>query len=297
MRLLAVIALVVCGSAVAQKSTVTVTGSSSTAPYAQAWGNAFQLRHPGVTIRVVAMNSSAAPAAMINDASTIGMMSRPMNEKEREAVARKHRAAPLELKVALDALGIYVSKTNPLTAISVEQIESVFADKPRTGKRAATWGELGADGAWSSKAVRAFGFERGRGAYDLMRELALGGGEFAGSVSVEPVSSSVVQAVGVEPGGIGYASVYFRTARTRLLPVSAGSGEAVAPTDETIAAGQYPLARFLYFYVTGSLSGAPGQFLHFVLSEDGQELLKQTGGISIPRDLAISQAAGLATKR
>ena len=301
----AALALAAAGNAIGQdaqayrrierlEGTLTVAGSSSTANIVRTWGTAFQRHYPKATVRVVTSSSSAAPRAMVEDAGTIGMMSRTMNEKERQAVAGARGRPPLELKVAIDAVAIYVFKNNPLTAISLEEVERVFSAAPRTGGRAETWGQLGAQGSWAARPIIAFGFDRGRGVYEVMRELALGNAEYRPTVRTEPVSTSVVQGVGVEAGGIGYASAYYRTARTKVLPIRT-AGDAVAPTDEAIATGKYPLARFLYLYSSpGARSDdVAREFLLFVLSTEGQDMVKILGAFPIPLSLASSQRAAL----
>lgn len=279
------------------EGTLTVAGSSATGNLVRTWGTAFQRHYPKATVRVVTTSSSAAPPAMVADAATIGMMSRTMNDKERQAVTSARGRPPLELKVAVDAVAIYVFKDNPLQAISLGDVERVFSAAPRAGERANTWGDLGAQGTWAARPIVAFGFERGRGVYEVLRELALGNAEYRPTVKAEPVSTSVVQGVGVEAGGIGYASAYYRTARTKMLPIRTAGNEAVAPTDDAISEGRYPLARFLYLYSSPGDRGASEQvereFLAFVLSREGQDMLKLLGAFPVPATLANSQRAAL----
>jgi phosphate transport system substrate-binding protein len=262
------------------RPTLSVVGSSSTAALARALAGEFMRAHPDIEVRVVATSSSGAPAALEKDASAVGMMSRAMRDKERRAIAQRHKGSPAEVRIAMDAIGIYVFRDNPLASISLEEIERIYGAEPRSGARIASWGELGAGGAWASRAVVPFGFEPGRGAYDVMRELVLGGGKFRAEVAAEPVSTSVVQAVAMEQGAVGYASVYFRTARTRMLPVRGAGGKAVAPTEEAIAAGEYPLARPLYFYFNAEAAAQPArEFVRFAQSEQGRQIVKSAGGI------------------
>jgi phosphate transport system substrate-binding protein len=266
-------------SAKAPAGVIRVVGSSSTAIFARALATQYMQSRPGVDVRVVSTSSSAAPEGLLEDLSAIGMMSRPLHDKERDAIARKHGQPPQEVTVALDAVGIYVFKDNPLQSLSLEQAERIFGAAPRTGKRAQTWGDVGATGAWAARPILAFGFEPGRGAHEVFRELVLGGGAFQPRIQAEPVSTSVVQAVAMEPGGIGYASVYFRTARTRMLPLRGQRGEPVAPDEEAIAKGDYPLARPLYFYFNPGAPERTRAFLGFVQSEEGRHVVKANGGI------------------
>jgi phosphate transport system substrate-binding protein len=130
-----------------------------------------------------------------------------------------------------------------------------------------------------------------------MRELVLRGGNFAADVSAEPVSTSVVQAVGVDPGAIGYASVYYRTSRTRVLPLQTANGELAEPNEADASSGKYPLARYLYLYLGMPKGGNPDntarEFLRFVLSEEGQAITRASGAFAIPAALARTQRATL----
>ncbi len=242
---------------------------------------------------VVAKSSGAAIGDMLANPATIGMTSRPMSTAERESFAKQYGQPPLEYKVAIDAVAIYAFKDNPLQSISLPQLERIFAAAPKSGPPVARWGQIGLQGEWAERAVNGVGFEAGRGAYEVMRELVLRGGDFRASVSAEPVSTSVVQAVGVDPGAIGYASVYFRTARTKVLAVETASGDKVPPTEAEASGGRYPLARFLYLYVGSPKGAAPDaatrEFLRFVLSEEGQNAARGTGAFAISPALAQSQ--------
>jgi phosphate transport system substrate-binding protein len=290
-----------------------LSGSSAVAQAARAWASAFARMYPDVKVDVVSRSSSAAMADMRSDPSTIGMTSRPLNRAEREDYGASKGAPPLEVKVAIDALAVFVFKDNPLASITLAQLEGIFSAAPRRGGSIDHWGQLGLPEPWAARRIVPVGFSPGRGAFDLMRELVLGGGDFAADVSAEPVASSVVQAVGVEPGAIGYASASLRTARTRLVPlrrvVPAGTagtasnagtaveGEAIAPDEAGAASGRYPLARFLYLHL--GVGAAPGmralqrEFVRFVLSQEGQDLARANGAFAVPSSVAHDQLVGL----
>jgi phosphate transport system substrate-binding protein len=280
------------------RGTLRLSGSSAVAQLARAWGGAFTRLYADAKVDIVAKSSGAAAADMTADPTTIGMTSRPLNRGERDALTARLGRAPLELKVAVDALALYVFKDNPTASITLEQIERVFAASPTRGQPIERWGQLGVQGAaWADKLIVPVGFAPGRGAYDTMRELVLRGGDFASDVQAEPVATSVVQAVGVEPGAIGYASASLRTARTKLLAVSDGHGPAVLPDEAGASSGRYPLARFLYLHLGSSASpGAAAlarEFLRFVLAQEGQELARTNGAFAIAPALAHEQGAAL----
>lgn len=281
----------------AVQGTLQLSGSSAVATFARAWGNAFSRIYPNASVNVVSKSSGAAIGDMAANPATIGMTSRPLTPAERDAYAKQHGAPPLELRVAIDAVAIYVFKDNPLQSITLAQLERIYAATPKNGAAIDRWGQIGLTGAWADRVVSSVGFEAGRGAFEIMRELVLRGGDFAADVAAEPVSTSVVQAVGVDPGAIGYASVYYRTARTRMLPVQTANGELAQPTEADASSGKYPLARYLYLHLgtpRGSEANAAArEFLRFVLSEEGQNAARTAGAFAIAPALAHQQNTAL----
>jgi phosphate transport system substrate-binding protein len=265
-------------------------GSSTVAAILKDVGEGFEAAQPGVTVELAGAGSGTALAGMLESPTTMGLLSRALTTREREALSAKYGHAPVEVKIAIDALAIYVFKDNPVKAMTLADLRRAFG---RDGDAAQRWGALGLaeiTGDWADVPIARFGIERGRGAHDLFRELVLQGRDFAGEIETEPVSTSVVQGVGTARGGIGYASVYFRTARTRVVPVNDGKGASVEPTADNALSGRYPLARYLYVYVNKApnapLEPLQRQFLSYVLSNDGQAAIAKEGLFALDAKLA-----------
>lgn len=275
--------------------TVKATGSSTVAALLKPLIDRFQGLQPEVQFDIGGAGSGTAVAGMLESPETMGLLSRPMNARERERFRAQYGYAPLELKVAIDAVAIYVFKDNPLPAISLAELRRAFG---RDADAASRWGALGLTGDWQEVPLQRFGLEAGRGAHEVMRDVVLQGRDFAAELAIEPVSTSVVQGVATRPGGIGYASVFFRTQRTRILPIS-HQGQNVEPTADNASAGRYPLARFLYVCVNRkpgvALPPAALQFLQFLLSSDGQDAVARQGlyplGPGLARE-ALAQISG-----
>ena len=265
-------------------------GSSTVAGLLKQLIDAFEALQPGVSFDIDGAGSGTALAGMLEAPATLGLLSRPMTLAERERFRAKYGHAPTEVKIAVDAVGVFVFKHNPVKALSLAELRRAFG---RDADAVDRWGALLPDtpleNEWRDRKVVRFGLERGRGAYELFRDAVLAGGEFAGDIDIEPVSTSVVQGVATQAGGIGYASVFFRTERTRLLPIS-HQGERVEPTADNALSGKYPLARFLYVIVNkkpdAPLDALRRQFLFFVLSRDGQDLIARQG--FFPLDAAVA---------
>lgn len=254
---------------------VKAVGSSTVASLLKQATDVFQGLQPNVNVDITGAGSASALEGMLASPATLGLLSRPLNAREREALQARYGQPPAEMKIAVDAVAVYVFKSNPIKAMDLDQLRRVFGRDPDA---ASSWGELGLAGEWAEMPLERYGMERGRGAHELIRELVLRGRDFAVDMTTEPVSTSVVQGVAAQPGGIGYASVYFRTQRTRVMPVLV-QGQALEPSAENAASGRYPLARHLYVVVNQpqSLPMPARQFLSFVLSRDGQEMVSRQG--------------------
>ena len=166
---------------------------------------------------------------------------------------------------------------------------------PRCGEPIRTWGNLGLDGEWKDRPIALYGWERSRTPSVLFRELVLDDGEFCASLHPQPTSSSIVQAVGADPAGIGYASIFFRTRRTRPLPLEGLDGRMYTPSPDNCQGGKYPLARFLFVYANKSpskpLDPLTAEFLRFVLSRQGQQVVCDGGNFPLSAEVAAIQSA------
>jgi phosphate transport system substrate-binding protein len=279
---------------------LTSAGSDTLANLMTLWAEAFQARYPGVAMQVQAAGSSTAPPALSEGAVDLGPMSRRMKDNEVEAFRRRHGYAPLPVRVAIDALAIYVHKDNPLAALSLQDIDAIYSNTRRCGraKPVRYWGDLGLAGSWHRRPIQRFGRNSVSGTYGYFKSVALCGGDVRDRVNEQPGSASVVQGVASALNGIGYSGIGFQTSGVRALPLAALPGSRpVLATRETVANGDYPLARPLYIY----LNKAPGkalspltlEFMRFVLSREGQAVVARDGFVSLPGARARRERARL----
>jgi phosphate transport system substrate-binding protein len=258
------------------------------------WFVEFKNLYPKTELDIVGGGSSIAPPALLEGRSQLAPMTRRMTSAEEEAFAARGGARPTAFTVAADALAIFVNRDNPVTRLTLQQVDAIFSStRERGGAAVKTWGDLGLGGTWASVPIALYGFGASAGAYALFRESALGGGDFKAALKPQPGSSSVVQGPAANPGGIAYASVYFRTPRIRPVSLSAGEGPFLLPTQEHAVSGAYPLARVLYVYVLlGRDPLAPPavlEFLRFMFSQEGQQIVAREGAYPFPAAIIESQ--------
>ena len=246
------------------------------------WVEDFKKIYPNVNIQVEGKGSSTAPPALIEGTAQLGPMSRKMKSEESTKFFYKYNTKPLEVAVALDCIGIYVNKDNPIKSLTFEQIDSIFSStNKRGGKPAMTWGDLGLTGEWASKPISKYGRNSASGTYGFFKEHVLLNGDYAGDVKEQPGSASVVQGVEKDLGGIGYSGIGYKTPGVKTIAVSAKGGSPIEVNYKNAATFTYPIARYLYIYVNrpkaGGLEPLTRQFLTFVLSKDGQKIVEKDG--------------------
>jgi phosphate transport system substrate-binding protein len=254
------------------------------------WAEGFQAVYPNVRIQIEGKGSSTAPPALIEGTAQLGPMSREMKGTERDAFERKYGYKPTEIRVAIDTLAIYVHKDNPLASLTLEQVDSLFSStRKRGGPPIERWGDLGLTGAWASRPISLYGRNSASGTYGFFKDHALLGGDFKPTVKEQPGSSSVVQGVASDLAGVGYSGIGYITSGVRAVPLVGPDGQPHPPTLESALNGTYPLARFLYIYVNKPpgrpLDRLTLEFLRFVLSRAGQEVVVKDGYYPLPAAL------------
>ncbi len=255
------------------------------------WAEGFRKIYPNVRIGIEGKGSSTAPPALIEGTAQLGPMSRAMKSTELDKFEAQHGYKPTEIKVAIDALAVFVHKDNPIESLSMKEIDGMFSSTRKLGgKEITNWGDLGLTGQWAALPISLYGRNSASGTYGFFKENALAKGDFRGTVKEQPGSSAVVQGIASDLGGIGYSGIGYMTSGVRAVKLSKEGGEGAEPTSENALNGKYPLARFLYVYVNDSpnekIDLLVKEFFTFVLSKEGQEIVVKDGYFPIPASIA-----------
>lgn len=267
------------------------------------WAEAFRQIYPNVNVQIQGAGSSTAPAALIDSTAQIGPMSRPMTGSEKDRFEASFGYAPTAVMVGIDALAVFVNRNNPLTALSLQQVDSIFSNTFRLGGRPIrNWGEVGLTGDWANRPISLYGRNSVSGTYGFFKSVALGGGDFDGSRYQErPGSSTVISSLVGDRFGIGYSGIGYGTSEVRALAIKEEEGmEAFEPNFENTLSGDYPLARFLLIYVNKNprepLDRLTEEFLKFILSREGQRIVAEHGYFPLPLQIVEDLASQLFTR-
>ncbi len=275
-------------------------GSDTLANLMTLWAEEYKRVYPNVNIQIQAAGSSTAPPALTEGTSNLGPMSRKMKSKEIQKFEEKFGYKPTPIRVALDALAVYVNKDNPIKGMTIPQVDAVFSSTRKCGydKDIATWGDLGLTGAWKNRKIQLYGRNSVSGTYGYFKKKGLCKGDFKSVVNEQPGSASVVQSVTASLNGMGYSGIGYKTSGVKAVPLTKKAGKPfVEATNENAIAGKYPLARFLYVYVNKHpnkpMAPLDREFIKMVLSKVGQEVVVKDGYIPMPASVAEKELAKL----
>lgn len=267
-------------------------GSDTLAGITTLWIESFKSFYPMVNAQVQASGSSTAPPSLTEGTAQFGPMSRPMRGREIEAFKNAYGYKPTQLRVAIDAIGIFVHRDNPIQGLNYEQIDAMFSSTMLCGaeQRITTWKQLGIPYDWAKRSVQLFSRNSVSGTYGYFKKTALCGGDFATNVNEQPGSASVVQSVSSSINTIGYSGMGYMVSGVRLVPIAKSGDNYIEPTKENIVSEKYPLSRYLYLYVNKRpnqpLTLLEREFIRFIYSKQGQQLVAKHGYIPVAPEVA-----------
>ena len=235
------------------RNEIIVAGSTSVQPFADRWAEAFIKSRPGCFVSVQGGGSSAGIQAAKSGAADIGTSSRELKTDEKDLK---------EIVVARDGLAIIVHPAKPLRGLRLTEVKQVF-----TGE-IPSWMYLGGP----DKPITVVTREEGSGTRGAFQELVMGKLRIARGAIVEDSNGTVREIVAGDPNAIGYISLGLVDGRVRALEL-----DGVKASEGSILEGRYRLVRPFLFVTKGELKGMARDFVDFVLSPEGQNMIRKEG--------------------
>ena len=257
----------------------------------QAWAEQYKHVDPAIVVQVAGGGSGVGIAGLIEGTLDVAAASREIRSTERERISSIHHAAPTELTVALDALAVYVHRSNPIDGIALADLAEIYGDEGGLQR----WSQLGVQhsGCTTDTIIRV-GRQNNSGTYAYFREVVLGPQREYQLGSIDQSGSKdVVALVSRTPCAIGYSGLAYATPGVKAVNVAAGrNGIAVAPSQASVIDGSYPLARPLYLYTATPPASHIAAFLSWVLGPEGQAIVSELGFVP-PTNRMVTGAAGM----
>lgn len=281
------------------------------------WEDAFRKYHPDVQFDWSMKTTEAAVPSLVFGVSDIGI-GRKETFSELQLYQRSTNRDPLEIEIATGSydvpgwqpgFGVLVNKDNPLTHISMEQLDGIFGAQRNGGwmgtswhseysrgadKNIRTWGQLGLTGEWTTTPIDVYGLNlRYHQATELSDWLLQSSDKwnenmrtYANYVNAEGKLSRNMNADIVDDKyGIGIVAaptLALEGGTGKLLLLGwTNAGPFVAYTLDNLQNRTYPMFDRIYAYTNDDpqqgLDPKVAEFLRFVISRQGQELVEEDG--------------------
>ena len=225
----------------------------------------YKKEHPTAIVELESKLTGYGLAALIAGQCNIASASRvPLADELVQAHSRK-----IELDdhvIGSYAVAVIVNAGNPISELTTNQVRDIFVGAVQN------WKDVGG----SDASVTLFIRDPISGTYHGFRELAMENKYYATNRTTFTNYAGIAEAVAKDPNGIGYCSIEL-TNSPGLKALSIGG---IAPTVASINEGKYPYARVLHFYTSkGNEEPSAKEFIDFVQSPKGQEIVVQTGNV------------------
>ena len=254
------------------KERITIKGSDTMVILVQRWTEMYPDK-ANTEFQVTGGGSGTGIAALINGTTNICSSSRPIKKDEVAQLEKKFGYKGLEIRVAMDGLAIYVHKSNPVKQLTMAQIKDIF-----TGK-ITNWKDVGG----KDSKILLYSRENNSGTYEFFKEHVLNKQDFAANAQHMAGTAALINAISKDANGIGFGGAAYAK-NVKAVPVSKdASSKAVSASVGTIHSGEYPISRFLYFYLNTKPVGNVKKFIDWVISPAGQKVVTEVGYYPIKR--------------
>ena len=226
-----------------------------------------------VIFSIVANGSGNAFKALSAGRVSIGMASRPINDREVDSLSAlgDMRSPASENIVALDGIAIIVNDANAVSSLTRQQVAAIFAGK------VTDWSRVGQPPGPIH--IYGRGLDSKSGTLDTFVALVFAGNNksFSPALRVEANGEAIASAVARDPGAIGYVALA-QIGPAKAVALSDGPATTpLLPSPFTIATEDYILSRRLFLYTPASPDEFTRNFIHFALGRDGQNIVEEVG--------------------
>jgi len=238
---------------------LTVTGSSTIAPLMNEIARRFETLHPGIRIDVQTGGSARGLTDVRNGLGDIGMVSRKLLPEESDVTGRV---------IARDGVCMIVHATNPLTALSSQQVQQIY-----TGEFT-HWTSLGGRDA----AITVISKAAGRSTLDVfVQHFRLKARDINADVIIGDNEQGIKTVAG-NADSIAFVSIGAAMQHVQLgTPLKPLVLDGVSPTTATVADGTFPIVRELNLVTTGEPGALAHALLDFAASDDVVDLVEGLG--------------------
>jgi phosphate transport system substrate-binding protein len=245
---------------------IVVDGSTTVGPIAKAFAEYYMSSHPDVNITVSESGSGNGAKSLVNSACDVAILSRKMKEEEMEA-AKAKGVNPVEHTVAMDGIAVVVHASNPVQALTLDQIRSIYMGE------ISNWKKLGGP----DRKIVVISRDTNSGTYETWQTMVMKSERITDKAEYVGSNGAIRQRIMNTEGAIGYVGLAFLEG---VKPIAVNE---VEPFEETVLDRTYPISRPLYMYTNGDPAAGSdlANYVGLYKTEDGQKIISEQGFVPV----------------
>jgi phosphate transport system substrate-binding protein len=268
------------------------------------WEQDFQQFQPDVKLEYDMYGTSSAIPALFTGVADIAILGEEIDPAAVRTFERVKHYPPLGIDIFTGSVDIrnidyaqmfFVSKDNPLTHLSLVELDGIFGEEHRRGStNIPTWGQLGLTGEWADKPITLYGWRIDDSFGIFLQQYLLEGSHhwncalhefshiYRPDGTIYDHGQQILDALAKDRYGIAVSNI--RYVGPEVKPLAVGvlpSGPFYPVTKQTLIDQTYPLARV----IPAVVDHPPGmpidpkvkEFLRYLLSREGQQVVVRDG--------------------
>jgi phosphate transport system substrate-binding protein len=253
------------------KGTINISVDESFKPVIEEQLSVHQASYPNTTIHVSYKSEAACLRDLQSDSTRMVIVAKGLNEKEEEQYKDNLGYKPTYGILAYDAVVVIVNRQSKDSVFTIAQLKDILSGKNKV--------PAVMDGKNATSTVR------------YLQDSILRGTPLGSNVVAAEGSEKVIDVVSNNPNLIGFVGLswvgdsydrkqqaYLKKIRTALIEcVKCEEKELYAkPSQASLAYGEYPLARPLYYILKENSAGVGTGFMNFMSLERGQLIFRRS---------------------
>lgn len=262
------IATVSCESIPQRTTVLRIKGSDTMLGLAENLAAEYMKKNRNTAIYVEGGGTAEGVAALADGTAHIAAASRKLLPEEAKILADKHGTIGVGFLIAKDALSVYINEENSVRHFTIDQVKSIYTCQFKN------WSEFGGDNSSINPFIRM----PNSGTYLYFMQHVLGGEKYCEDAKSMSSMASMIKGIQKDKNSIGYGGI-----GVREKGIVHASINGIEPTEENVLNDKYPIIRYLYLYTLKTPQGELKNFLEWVMSKEGQGVIKSAGYIPIWR--------------
>jgi len=213
----------------------------------------------GLKVGLSGGGSSAGIKAVLSGAVDIGGVSRDLKDEE-----KKQGLVPYT--IGWGAVGLVANKALPVETLTSKQVKDIMTGKIHN------WKELGGP----DLPIKVVVSTPGCACREEFQEMVMDKEPYVSGAIISPMKT-LSETVSVTPGGIGpLATAVIDSSKVKIVKI-----DGVLPTPENVKTRKYKVSRQVNLITKGEAKGKAKEFIDFMLSKEGQDLMERKGFVRI----------------